>query len=46
MSVEEGSAVAGAFWANSPVIAITSSWNGKVNGQIAVTAVTVHWNTP
>jgi len=40
MSKEEGSAVAGAFWANSPVIAITSSWDGKVNGQIAVTAVT------
>lgn len=40
MSLEEGSAVAGAFWANSPVMAITSSWNGKVNGQIAVTAVT------
>lgn len=39
MSVEEGSAVAGAFWANSPVMAITSSWEGKVNGQIAVTAV-------
>ena len=39
MSLEEGSAVAGAFWANSPVMAITSSWNGKVNGQIAVTAV-------
>ena len=40
MSREEGSAVAGAFWANSPVMAITSSWKGKVNGQIAVTAVT------
>jgi len=40
MSIEEGSAVAGAFWANSPVMAITSSWDGKVNGQIAVTAVT------
>ncbi len=40
MSKEEGSAVVGAFWANSPVIAITSSWQGKVNGQIAVTAVT------
>ena len=40
MSKVEGSAVAGAFWANSPVIAITSSWDGKVNGQIAVTAVT------
>ncbi|MEM7007668.1 MAG: flavin reductase family protein [Thermodesulfobacteriota bacterium] len=40
MSIEEGSAVAGAFWANSPVIAITSAWEGKVNGQIAVTAVT------
>ncbi|TFG77388.1 MAG: flavin reductase [Thermodesulfobacteriales bacterium] len=40
MSKEAGSAVAGAFWTNSPVIAITSSWEGKVNGQIAVTAVT------
>ncbi|MCK5391129.1 MAG: flavin reductase [Deltaproteobacteria bacterium] len=40
MSKEEGSAVAGAFWATSPVIAITSAWEGKVNGQIAVTAVT------
>jgi len=40
MSRDEGSAVAGAFWTNSPVIAITSSWEGKVNGQIAVTAVT------
>ncbi|MEE8135972.1 MAG: flavin reductase family protein, partial [Thermodesulfobacteriota bacterium] len=40
MSREEGSAVAGAFWSNSPVIAITSAWEGKVNGQIAVTAVT------
>jgi hypothetical protein len=40
MSKEAGSAVAGAFWANSPVMAITSSSKGKVNGQIAVTAVT------
>lgn len=40
MSREEGSAVAGAFWSNAPVVAITSSWQDKVNGQIAVTAVT------
>ncbi len=40
MSKEEGSAVAGAFWSNSPVVAITSSWQDRVNGQIAVTAVT------
>ena len=40
MSKEEGSAVAGIFWSLSPVVAITSSWNWNVNGQIAVTAVT------
>lgn len=40
MSKEEGSAVAGIFWSLSPVVAITSSWDGNVNGQIAVTAVT------
>jgi flavin reductase (DIM6/NTAB) family NADH-FMN oxidoreductase RutF len=40
MSKEEGQAVAGAFWSLSPVVAITSSWEGKQNGQIAVTAVT------
>ena len=40
MSKEEGQAVAGAFWSLSPVVAITSSWEGKPNGQIAVTAVT------
>ena len=40
MSKEEGQAVAGAFWSNSPVVAITSTWRGKPNGQIAVTAVT------
>ncbi len=40
MSEEEGQAVAGAFWSLSPVVAITSSWQGKPNGQIAVTAVT------
>ncbi|MEQ9619127.1 MAG: flavin reductase family protein [Deltaproteobacteria bacterium] len=40
MSKEEGSAVAGIFWSLSPVVAITSSWDGEVNGQIAVTAVT------
>ena len=40
MSKEEGQAVAGAFWSHSPVVAITSTWQGKPNGQIAVTAVT------
>ncbi|MFI5322811.1 MAG: flavin reductase family protein [Thermodesulfobacteriota bacterium] len=40
MSKEEGSAVAGAFWSLSPVVVITSSWEGKHNGQVAVTAVT------
>lgn len=40
MSREAGSAVAGAFWTLSPVIVITSSWDNKINGQIAVTAVT------
>lgn len=40
MGKQEGSAVAGAFWSLAPVIAITSAWEGKVNGQIAVTAVT------
>jgi len=40
MSREEGQAVAGAFWSLSPVVAITSSWEGRPNGQIAVTAVT------
>lgn len=40
MSKQEGASVAGAFWSLAPVIAITSSWQGKVNAQIAVTAVT------
>lgn len=40
MSREEGQAVAGAFWSLCPVVAITSTWEGKPNGQIAVTAVT------
>jgi flavin reductase (DIM6/NTAB) family NADH-FMN oxidoreductase RutF len=40
MSKEEGQAVAGAFWSLSPVVAITSSWEGRPNGQIAVTSVT------
>jgi flavin reductase (DIM6/NTAB) family NADH-FMN oxidoreductase RutF len=40
MSKEDGSAVAGAFWSLSPVVVITSSWEGKSNGQVAVTAVT------
>lgn len=40
MSKEGGSAVAGAFWSLSPVVIITSSWEGKPNGQVAVTAVT------
>ena len=40
MGKQEGSAVAGVFWAQSPVVAITSVWDGKINGQIAVTVVT------
>ena len=40
MGKEEGSAVAGTFWVFSPVVAITSSWNGKTNAQIAVTVNT------
>ena len=40
MSRGEGQAVAGAFWSLCPVVAITSTWEGKPNGQIAVTAVT------
>ena len=40
MSKEEGSSVAGAFWTLAPVVAITSSWKGKVNAQIAVTVIT------
>ena len=40
MGKQEGSAVAGIFWSQSPVVAITSTWDGKINGQIAVTVVT------
>ncbi|MCI0455007.1 MAG: flavin reductase family protein [Candidatus Dadabacteria bacterium] len=40
MSEEEGSSVSGVFWSLSPVVAITSSWQGRVNAQIAVTVVT------
>ncbi len=40
MSKEEGSSVAGIFWSLAPVVAITSSWQDKVNAQIAVTAIT------
>ena len=40
MSINEGSAIAGVFWSNSPVVAITSSNEEKINGQIAVTVVT------
>lgn len=40
MSKEEGASVAGAFWSFAPVVAITSSWQGKANAQIAVTVVT------
>ena len=40
MSKEEGASIAGAFWSLSPVVAITSSWQGRVNAQIAVTVVT------
>lgn len=40
MSKEEGASIAGAFWSLAPVVAITSSWQGKANVQIAVTVVT------
>ena len=40
MSIHEGSAIAGVFWSNSPVVAITSCKDEKINGQIAVTVVT------
>lgn len=40
MGLQEGASVAGAFWTLSPVVVITSSKDEKVNGQIAVTAVT------
>jgi flavin reductase (DIM6/NTAB) family NADH-FMN oxidoreductase RutF len=40
MGKQEGSAVAGVFWSLSPVVAITSAWDGKINGQIAVTVIT------
>jgi len=40
MGKEEGSSIAGIFWTLAPVVAITSSWQGKVNAQIAVTVVT------
>ncbi len=40
MSKEEGASVAGAFWSLAPVVAITSSWQGRANAQVAVTVVT------
>ncbi len=40
MGKEEGASVAGAFWSLAPVVAITSSWQGRVNAQIAVTVIT------
>lgn len=40
MSFEEGTMVAGAFWAYSPVVVITSQHEKKINGQVAVTVVT------
>jgi flavin reductase (DIM6/NTAB) family NADH-FMN oxidoreductase RutF len=40
MSREEGAQVSGVFWAFAPVVAITSSWQDKVNAQIAVTVIT------
>lgn len=40
MSKEEASAVAGIFWSLSPVVVITSAADEKINGQVAVTAVT------
>ncbi|GBD38813.1 High molecular weight rubredoxin [bacterium HR37] len=40
MSLEDGATVSGIFWTLSPVVAITSSWQGRVNAQIAVTVIT------
>ncbi len=40
MSFAEGTMVAGAFWAYSPVVVITSQHENKINGQVAVTVVT------
>lgn len=40
MSFAEGTMVAGAFWAYSPVVVITSQHEKKINGQVAVTVVT------
>ncbi len=40
MNSSEGSAIAGIFWSYSPVVVITSEFEGKINGQVAVTVVT------
>ena len=40
MSKEEGSIVAGVFWSQAPIVAITSKLKDEINGQIAVTLVT------
>lgn len=40
MGREEGASISGIFWSLAPVVAITSSWQGKVNAQIAVTVIT------
>lgn len=39
MGTEQASYISGAFWTLSPVVAITSAWEDRINGQIAVTIV-------
>lgn len=38
--MNDASSFAGIFWHNSPVMVVTSEYDGKINGQVAVTAVT------
>ncbi|MEM4409461.1 MAG: flavin reductase family protein [Candidatus Caldarchaeum sp.] len=48
MSREAGAYVSGSLWSLSPVVAITSSHGGRVNGQIAVTVInaSIVYNRP
>ncbi len=38
--MNEASMFSGIFWHNSPVVIVTSRFDGKINGQVAVTVVT------
>ena len=40
MNNQHASSLAGVFWSDSPVVVITSTTDGKINGQVAVTVVT------